>query len=509
MMSEIPGWHLNFDSAPFCNGSLHLGHVRNYALGDVRARWLRSRGVDVTHATAFDAFGLPNEMGARGSGISTDRYVARQARRIGRQMDRLGFSYDVPPRDYSRPGAYRWSQWLFLRMWDAGLVYRAERGVSWCPSCAEVISVTQADRSSCWRCNAHATWRRSTEWFVRSSTYFERMGRGLETLDGWSDRARRLARESIVRIRTLDPEGPGDWLLSRVRSWGTPLPMVECAACGIHPVDDATLPVRLKEHGGDGLGTCRGCGTRQPLVARTLDGFFDDAWCFEGAVRDLAPDENPFEAWRDRPPARVHFHAGHDSFAYLFVFRLIAHVLHDLGFSRRTEPIDWFQGHDVVTAGGKKMSKRHRNAPNLDTLLDREGAAVLRLSVLAGANPDKPMAWSDDALVRGRRFARTLQRLRDAARPVTPEPEAGVLQRIDGFFEAYRIASALDVLYSETERALKVGSTRPGRLAALLARWDLVVPPDMPAWNRGPSSVPSPSSYPEPPCPEPFDSTGS
>lgn len=478
-MSESGSWHLNFDSAPFCNGSLHLGHVRNYALGDVRARWLRSTGADVTYATAFDGFGLPNETGARGSGITTDRFVARQTVRIGRQFRRLGLSYDVPPRDYTRPGAYRWSQWLFLRMWDAGLIYRAERTVAWCPQCAEVISVTQAEGGRCWRCSAIAVRRPSTEWFLRSSAYFDRLLGGLAGLTDWSERARKLARESIVRARTLDAGGPGDWLLSRVRRWGTPLPMVECATCGVSPVDDASLPVRLPEHGGDGHGTCRGCGARQPIVQRTLDCFFDDAWCFEGATRGVGPGDNPFEAWRDHPPARVHFHAGHDAFAYLFVFRLVTHILFDLGLSTRTEPIDWFQGHDVVTADGRKMAKRHHNAPRLDALLDREGAAVLRLAVLAGTNPDRPMEWSDDALVRGRRFERTLKRLREVARPVTPETGAPVLARIDGFFEQYRIASALDFLFNATEQALGPGTARPGRLAALLRRWELVVPSDL------------------------------
>lgn len=90
-------WELNFDSAPFCNGSLHLGHVRNYVLGDVRARWLRRHGVDVTYLSAFDAFGLPNEEGAREAGIQPDIYVAQQAERISKQLRALGLSYSPFP----------------------------------------------------------------------------------------------------------------------------------------------------------------------------------------------------------------------------------------------------------------------------------------------------------------------------------------------------------------------------------------------------------------------------
>lgn len=524
-MTDATGWHLNFDSAPFCNGSLHLGHVRNYALGDVRARWLRSIGTDVTYATAYDSFGLPNELGAREAGRATDRYVAAQVRRIGRQLARLHLSYDDKPRDYSSPRQYRWSQWLFLRLWDAGLVYRAERNVAWCQGCAEVISVIQAERYRCWRCGGLATMRLSPEWYVRSSSFGKRLRSGLDGLSGWSDRARKLAGESIVRAETLDRDlrGSGDWLLSRVRGWGTPLPMVDCPDCGVSPVPDSDLPVRLAEHGGSGVATCRGCGGSRPLVGRTLDCFFDDAWCFEGATRGVGRRGNPFEAWRTRPPARVHFHAGHDAFSYLFFFRLMGHLLHDLGLSDRTEPIDWFHGHDVVTADGVKMAKRHGNAPNLDKLLSREGPAVLRLAMLAGANPDRPMAWSDDALVRGRRFARMLARLRTAAGvgsgddglgddaretgagigPATREPdlaehrthsavsekelttlERQLLARIDGFVSEYRVASALDVLFTATNQALKRPGTRCELLGALLTRWEWCVPRTIPVGRR-------------------------
>lgn len=125
-------WILNYDAAPFCNSSLHLGHVRNYVLGDVRARWLRKKGLSCSYRTSFDAFGQPNEVGARNAGLRATDYVASSAEFIGAQMESLRLSYSAPIFSTCDPDYYRWTQWLFLRMWAEGIVYRQQRAVPYC-----------------------------------------------------------------------------------------------------------------------------------------------------------------------------------------------------------------------------------------------------------------------------------------------------------------------------------------------------------------------------------------
>jgi leucyl-tRNA synthetase len=585
-------WQLNFDSAPFCNGSLHLGHVRNYVLGDIRARWLRKRGVDVTYLSALDAFGLPNEEGARRKGISPDRYVPRQAERIDRQVQALNLSYSRRPLPlYSEPSYYRWTQWLFLRIWELGLIYHKKEATPYCPSCDSFLASAQIQNDLCWRCEGAILLRESEQWYIRTSVYMDRLYEGINDLSGWSERARNILRsfmgrlegectdllldvtdrqfrvrlfsdatsqnhpaiglradhplavllrrsetapsvlqrsrrserqtvrnpgfnltingsdlpvyiyspgdlpagidaliisdpscgthraEFSVQARTVDTQPSivyrtQDWLVSRNRSWGTPLPAVACTNCGVSPVAETDLPIRLEVHGGDRHAKCGTCGTRQRVVARVLDCFFDDAWCFYATAPGVSESDNPFEAWRDNPPSYVHFHAGYDTFVYLHVFRFIGYVLHDLGYSPHPEPISFYHGHDVITAGGRKMSKRHQNAPDLDSLLERWGSDTVRLSVLVNTNPGKTISWSENRLRQAESFLALAIRLVrigpgfgngtnsvSAPSALTAIRKINArLVRVDKFIEEYRIGAALDQLFLATRDTVRTAT---------------------------------------------------
>jgi leucyl-tRNA synthetase len=200
----------------------------------------------------------------------------------------------------------------------------------------------------------------------------------------------------------------------------------------------------------------------------------DDCWCFYATVPDWNPDENPFEAWKRRPAERVHFHTGYDTFVYPLFFRFTGYFLHNLGYTPRPEPIDFFPGHDVVTLEGKKLSKSHENAPDLDSLLEEWGGGVVRLSVLAGSNPDREISWSTGRLELGRRMLDTVDQLvaLQAACSEAPQTEpvatnggraaariAKDLERIDRFVGEYRIGAAVDALYKCSSAALRSGRT--------------------------------------------------
>lgn len=612
-MAASGSWELNFDSAPFCNGSLHLGHVRCYALGDARARWLRSQGVDVRYATAFDAFGLPHESSAAEAGLPTGEYVEGQIARIAAQLGRLGLSYDTSehPRTCD-PSYYRWTQWLFLALWKSGLVHSEKRLLPYCDTCAEYLAASQVEAGCCWRCGDAVSSRTSEEWFIRTSEYSSEMASSVDSLSAWSPRARNLmhaflgrkeGRSSAVRVDLQgsafqfdlfvpedvemtaialsdehplaallaaraeigaclpelrireDPSPPPlcllefedgaipvyirsssdlphqtdalgiasdravsaliptlsasrvaggpdvrfrarDWLVSRRRDWATPLPAVNCAVCGVRPVAEEDLPVLLPVHGGDGTACCSSCGTRQPTVSRRLDCFLDDAWCFWAAHPDWSSDQNPFEVWKARPPKRVFFHSGYDSFVYLYLYRFLGHALVDIGLLDHREVVTDYPGHDVVTADGRKMSKRHGNAPDLDTLLQAEGPNVLRLAVLAGANPVNPIDWSDDCLQRARRMLRTAERLRRRPRAAqvssgsaaktqsgpTLATDAQVnrhLERADQFMAEYRVGSAVGEIYLATKTFLRSGGRNPELEERLRTWWDHFAPRDV------------------------------
>ncbi len=169
---------------PYPNGQIHMGHVRNYTIGDVVARYERMTGRSVLHPIGFDAFGLPNEIEATRQAIEPEQLTRRNIKTMARQLRRLGFSYDWSKAIVTiEPEYYRWSQWLFLVLMEQGLVYRKTARVQWCPSCRTSLANEQVREERCWRCAAEVVPRHLQQWFFRLRTYAEEMwsetGRGV------------------------------------------------------------------------------------------------------------------------------------------------------------------------------------------------------------------------------------------------------------------------------------------------------------------------------------------
>ena len=159
-------------SAPFTSGNVHIGHVRSYSLGDAYARFRRARGDQVLFNFGFDAFGLPAELGAIASGVPPSEWVARCAEHMTGQLERLGFSFDWERTFLSSdPIMYRWSQWLFLTLLEAGLVYRGTGNVDWCDTCQTTLASIQVEDGLCWRCHNPVRLIERPAWYLRISAY--------------------------------------------------------------------------------------------------------------------------------------------------------------------------------------------------------------------------------------------------------------------------------------------------------------------------------------------------
>jgi leucyl-tRNA synthetase len=159
-------------SAPFTSGNVHIGHVRSYSIGDAYARFHRARGNKVLFAFGFDAFGLPAELGAVDRGIPPSEWVARCAEHMTGQLQRLGFSFDWERTFMSSdPIMYRWSQWLFLELLEAGLVYRGTGNVDWCDTCQTTLATIQVEDGLCWRCHNPVRLIERPTWYLRLSAY--------------------------------------------------------------------------------------------------------------------------------------------------------------------------------------------------------------------------------------------------------------------------------------------------------------------------------------------------
>jgi leucyl-tRNA synthetase len=562
-------------SAPFTSGNVHIGHVRSYSIGDAYARFRRARGEDVLFAFGFDAFGLPAELGAIAAKGSPNEWVNGCADHMTGQLQRLGFSFDWE-RSFmsSDPIMYRWSQWLFLKLLEADLIYKGTGNVDWCDHCQTTLASIQVESGgTCWRCHNPVRLIELPQWYLRISAYLEEndsrlaeraasgiwdevalasqqyvLGRvdGVELemegqtgeprltvftphseqvaearfvlmsarhpdADAWAaeesvhdeleklrsggwersareadtigviDTGRTLAwpggaplplyisplvdsrfgptvvlgvpgadRTDEVIARRMGLEGADqstenesprghsvegaraavryrafDWVISRQRSWGTPIPIVYCESCGTVPVEASALPVLLpldiKPTGtGNPLAEidnfintrCVRCGGPARRETDTLDCHFDALWLWVPACvppdARVEPLEDIFALADLRhwlPSERVV--AGSDSGNFVFDQRTVTKALRDIGplsFLADGEPFAGCLFHEMVTADGRKMSKHLGNVVDPDELVARYGADTVRLAVLYAARPQKSLNWSDSAVLRCHRF---------------------------------------------------------------------------------------------------------
>ena len=186
---------------PYPSGALHMGHVRNYAIGDALARYMWMNGYNVLHPMGWDSFGLPAENAAISNNTPPREWTLRNIANMKAQMKRLGFAYD-----WSRevttclPDYYRWNQWFFLKLYEQGLVYRKKSKVNWCPKCATVLANEQVVNGCCWRHEDTLVEQRELEqWFVRITKYAEELLRDLDKLEGWPEKVRTMQRNWIGR----------------------------------------------------------------------------------------------------------------------------------------------------------------------------------------------------------------------------------------------------------------------------------------------------------------------
>ena len=185
---------------PYPSGDLHMGHARNYTIGDAMARQARMRGYDVLHPIGFDAFGLPAENAAIKHNTQAAAWTYKNMDQALATMKRMGFSYDMDRLVKTcSPDYYRWGQWIFEKLWERGLVYRKKNPVNWCPKCETVLANEQVTEGRCWRCDSEVEKRDLEQWYIKITEYAQELLDDLEKLPGWPERVKQMQANWIGR----------------------------------------------------------------------------------------------------------------------------------------------------------------------------------------------------------------------------------------------------------------------------------------------------------------------
>ncbi|MCK2245418.1 MULTISPECIES: leucine--tRNA ligase [unclassified Crossiella] len=663
------------DMFSYPSGDLHMGHAEAFAIGDVIARYNTLAGFDVLHPVGWDSFGLPAENAAIKRDAHPAEWTYTNIDTQAASFKRYAISFDWSTRLHtSDPEYYRWTQWLFLRMFDKGLAYRKESSVNWCPKDQTVLANEQVVAGACERCGSVVTKRSLTQWYFKVTDYAERLlddmaqleghwpervllmqrnwiGRsegaavdfdidGLNkritvfttrpdtlfgatffvvaadaalaaelcvpeqraALDAYVEQVKRLSdieRQSTDRKKTgvflgryainpvngellpvwaadyvladygtgavmavpahdqrdldfartfdlpvrvvlntgeadpaqtgvaapgegtlvnsgpldgltktaaigqitqiLQDKGVGkatvnyrlrDWLLSRQRFWGCPIPIIHCAECGQVPVPEDQLPVRLPDLRGADLHPkgvsplasvpewvnvdCPRCGGKAQRDTDTMDTFVDSSWYF---LRFVSPhdDTQPFDPdkLRDWLPVDQYIGGVEHAILHLLYSRFFTKALYDMGLISFTEPFKALINQGQVILNGSAMSKSTGNLVDLGVELGKYGVDAVRLTMIFAGPPEDDIDWADVSPAGSGKFlARAWRLATDVAAADGPRDGDGDLQvrrtvartvhEVTQLIEANRFNVAIARLMELTSSLRKAVDNSPG-----------------------------------------------
>lgn len=473
---------------PYPSGKLHVGHVRNYTISDVQARYWRRRGFDVMHPIGWDAFGLPAENAAIKTGVHPEDHTRRNIVEMTAQLNEMGMSYD-----WSREvaacdeGYYKWTQWLFIQLFKAGLAYKAKAPVNWCPTCQTALANEQVEGGPaptqaepgvetgvCERCGTKVAARDLEQWFFRTTAFADDLLAGLDGLEEWPEQVRTQQRHWIGK----NEDGTyhlRDWLVSRQRYWGAPIPMVVCSACGTVPVPEDQLPVKLprqvdyRPQGEPPLASapsfvstaCPQCGGPARREVETMDTFVDSAWYL---YRFVSPhdDGRPFDpaAAARWLPVDIYVGGAEHSILHLMYVRFICRALQQMGWLPFGEPVKKLFTLGMVYLNGAKMSKSKGNVVTQDDVVRQYGADTLRLWTMFMAPPVQQVEWATGGIEGCHRFLKRMFALAGAPNRPAPSVEAErrrhrTIKKVTEAIESFRYntgISAMMEFLGEVER---------------------------------------------------------
>ena len=276
------------------SGKIHMGHVRNYTIGDVVARFRRQRGESVLHPMGFDAFGLPAENAAIQGGLHPEEWTRSNIESMRLQLRRMGFLYDwrreVRTCD---PDYYRWNQWFFLKFLERGLAYKDRRAVNWCADCGTVLANEQVEDGTCWRCHNPVAIREMDGWFLRITDYAQELLDDLDGLKEWPEEVATMQRHWIGRSEGAELDFGVEGSDKRIRVFTTRVDTIYGATFVVlapeHPLVPELVAPERKAEVDAFLARMRALSTHDRATSREKDGVFTGAYALNPFSGERVP----------------------------------------------------------------------------------------------------------------------------------------------------------------------------------------------------------------------------
>jgi leucyl-tRNA synthetase len=473
---------------PYPSGRLHMGHARNYAIADAYARHARARGRETLFPIGWDSFGLPAEKAAIQSGADPKAWTESNIETMRGQLKAMNFSFDWDSELATHePSYYRHTQAIFIQLMRSGWVERRDGEVWWDPVDQTALANEQVVDGKGWRSGAPVEKRRMPMHWIKASAQAQALA---SAPLAWSQGAKADHLAWVGFDAATGQARLRDWCVSRGRKWGTPLPAVDCEACGSVPMNPSALPFVHADMGKPCA--CPGCGGAATNSRETLDTFFDSAWYFlrypeigqEGA--EAAPFGEASKRWA---PVDLYVGGREHATMHLVYARVVSQALSQAGWGCPAEPFarymaqgmvkarafearrtdgswewveparvkqdpksgQWFDesGREAFDRGVQKMSKTKLNGVDPTEVAARLGVDPMRLFLFFAAPFEFDVEWDESAVAGCSRFAKKIEALAVAlagqkpARPQEPSPQSET--------ESARFGAFVDAQYQRFE----------------------------------------------------------
>lgn len=420
------------DMFPYPSGEgLHVGHPRGYIGTDVYSRYKRMSGYNVLHPMGFDAFGLPAEQYAIKNKVHPEVAVKKNVKRYKEQLSILGPDYDwsrevnTTDKEY-----YKWTQWIFLQLYKKGLAYESNEPINWCPVDKTGLANEDVEDGKCERCGAVVEKRPMRQWVLAITKYADRLIDDLDTLD-WPNSVKESQRNWIGReeVNGEKKYRLNDWVFSRQRYWGEPIPMVHCESCGIVPVPEKDLPIllpKVKNYEPTDTGEsplaiiskwvntkCPKCKGKAKRETNTMPSWAGSSWYYL-RYEDPKNKKTLVDLKKEKYWSPVDLYVGGMEHAtrHLIYARFWHKFLYDIKVVKEKEPFKRLVNQGLIMADdGRKMSKRWGNVVNPDDVVKIYGADTFRLYEMFIGPFDQSANWNTDSIIGPRRFLERVWKL--------------------------------------------------------------------------------------------------